>query len=129
VARPPSPRPTDGELAILRVLWQRRGQSVTEIRKALSDSGVRVSAQAIGTRLQIMLDKGLVRRDDRQKTHFFYANVTEATTKRSMLRDLITRLFGGSAKELVVHALDAEKATPQDVKEIRTKLDELNGGR
>lgn len=75
--------------------------------------------------LQIMTTKGLVKRDERERTHTYRAVSSEDQTQRRLVTDLITRAFGGSARKLVLHALDAAKASPDEMKQIRKMLDEM----
>ena len=78
--------------------------------------------------LQIMADKRLVRRDESARTHVYAAAFSEHQTQRQLVSDLLDRAFGGSASKLVLHALEACKATPEELAEIRRLLDERRGG-
>lgn len=120
---PRPPRPTDAELAILSVLWRRGPSTVREVLDA-SDS----TAQGYTTilkLLQIMTDKGLVLRDERQRTHIYRAARSEQQTQKQLLGDLIERAFGGSAAQLIVRALSAKKTSPQELREIRKLIDDF----
>ncbi len=115
------PKPTDGELNILRVLWERGPSTVRQIHEILFES--RSSGYTtILKLLQIMTEKRLVRRDDTERTHVYEASLTEAETQRQLVDDLLDRAFGGSAKKLVLQALAARKASPQELAEIRRLL-------
>jgi BlaI family penicillinase repressor len=119
-------RPTDGELSILRVLWERGPSTVREVHEVLS--GDRSTGYTTTLKLlQIMTEKGLVRRDESQRTHIYQARLTEEQTQRQLVRDLLERAFGGSARKLVMQALAARKASPEELVEIRQLLDELGG--
>ncbi len=118
------PRPTEAELAILRVLWERGPCTVREVQQALEDERGTGYTTALKL-LQIMTDKGLVRRDDRQRTHVYEAVQPAEATQRQLVRDLLDRAFGGSARQLVMQALSAERASKADLAEIRKLLDEL----
>jgi predicted transcriptional regulator len=118
------PKPTEAELAILRVLWDRGPSTVREVQKALEDERGTGYTTALKL-LQIMTDKGLVRRDDRQRTHVYEAVLPAEATQRQLVRDLLDRAFGGSARQLVMQALSAERASKADLAEIRKLLDEL----
>ena len=107
----PAPRPTDAELAILRVLWERGPSTVRQVHEVLV---ARVGTTAYTTALkllQIMTEKGLVRRDETDRTHIYQPRLTEEQTQRQLVRDLLDRAFGGSASKLVMQALAAKRAT------------------
>ena len=118
------PKPTEAELAILRVLWERGPSTVRDVQEALEDKSGTGYTTALKL-LQIMTDKGLVRRDDRQRTHVYEAVLPAEATQRQLVRDLLDRAFGGSARQLVMQALSAERASKADLAEIRKLLDEL----
>lgn len=121
MTKPTTPRPTDAELAILRVLWARGASTVRQVH----DSLVRERPTAYTTALkmlQIMTEKGLVRRDDRERTHVYQAKLTEEQTQRQLVRDLLDRAFGGSASKMVMQALNARRASAEDMAEIRKLL-------
>jgi len=120
--KPTLPRPTDGELAILRVLWARGPSTVRQIHDVLSRD--RPAAYTTTLKLlQIMTEKGLVRRDEADRSHVYESRMTEGQTQRQLVRDLLDRAFGGSASKLVVQALAARRATPEELAEIRRLLD------
>lgn len=121
------PRPTQGELEILSVLWQRGPSTVREAQEALSDT--RTSGYTTVLKLlQIMSDKGLVTRDETQRTHVYSAAVPQDQTQRQLVTDLLDRAFDGSAMELVMHALASQKTSAAEIARIRQLLDELEGG-
>jgi len=116
------PRPTDAELAILRVLWARGASTVRQVHDALSrdrQSGYTTALKM----LQIMTEKGLVRRDVTDRTHVYQAKLSEEQTQRQLVRDLVDRAFGGSSSKLVMQALSAKRATPEELMEIRKLLE------
>jgi predicted transcriptional regulator len=120
---PAAPRPTDAELAILRVLWERGPSTVRQVHDVLVS---RVGPTAYTTALklmQIMTEKGLVRRDDSDRTHIYQARLSEEQTQRQLVRDLLERAFGGSASKLVMQALNAKRATPEELGEIRKLIE------
>ncbi len=121
----PRRKPTDAELAILKVLWDRGPSTVREVVVALGRDGAYTTILKL---LQIMADKGHVRRDESARTHVYAAAFTEHQTQRQLVSDLLDRAFGGSASKLVLHALEARKATPEDLAEIRRLLDQRRGG-
>lgn len=113
-------KPTDGELAILRVLWSRGPSTVRQVAEELGrDTGYTTALKL----LQIMTDKGLVRRDESARTHIYQAAYSEDQTQRQLVTDLLDRAFGGSAAKLVLQALATSKATPKELAEIRKLLD------
>jgi predicted transcriptional regulator len=122
------PRPTDAELAILRILWDRGPSTVRQVHEALSRD--RPSAYTTALKmLQIMTDKGLVRRDDRDRTHIYQPRLTQDQTQRQLVRDLVDRAFGGSASKLVLQALTSRRATPEELAEIRRMIESSREGR
>jgi BlaI family transcriptional regulator, penicillinase repressor len=122
-----TPRPTDAELAILRILWERGPSTVRQVHEALSAE--RPSGYTTALKLlQIMTEKGLVRRDDSDRTHVYTARLTEAQTQRQLVADLLDRAFGGSAMKLVLQALSSRKASAEDLAQIRALLDERERG-
>jgi len=126
---PPAPRPTDAELAILRILWERGPSTVRQVHEVLA-SRERPTAYTTALKLlQIMTDKGLVRRDESDRTHIYHARLSEDQTQRQLVRDLLDRAFGGSATKLVMQALNARRATPEELGEIRRLIDARREGR
>ena len=126
------PQPTPAELAILRVLWRRGRSTVREVQEDLNRDRPGDSPTGYTTVLklmQIMTDKGTVRRDESQRTHVYEAKASEEHTQRRLVKDLLDRAFGGSAQKLVLQALSARKASPQEIAEIRSLLDELERGK
>ena len=120
---PPPPRPTDAELAILRVLWSRGGSTVRQVHDILSLERPTAYTTALKM-LQIMTEKGLVRRDERDRTHIYYSKLSEDQTQRQLVRDLLDRAFGGSATKLVMQALATKRASAEELGEIRKLLDD-----
>jgi BlaI family transcriptional regulator, penicillinase repressor len=123
MAKPTLPKPTDGELAILRVLWERGPSTVRQVHDVLSRDRSAAYTTALKL-LQIMTEKGLVRRDDSDRSHVYQARMTEAQTQRQLVRDLLDRAFGGSASKLVMQALAARRSTPEELGEIRRLLED-----
>ena len=114
-------RPTDAELAILRVLW---AQGPSTVREVAEETGRESAYTTVLKLLQIMTDKGLVRRDESARTHVYRAARSERATQRQLVRDLADRAFGGSASRLVMQALAVKKASPDELAEIRKWLTE-----
>jgi predicted transcriptional regulator len=113
-------RPTDAELAILRVLWSRGPSTVREVAEAMRHQGAYTTVLKT---LQIMTEKGLVRRNEAERTHVYQAAASETSTQRQLVTDLMQRVFGGSAAKLVLQALQAGKTSPDELTEIRRLLD------
>jgi predicted transcriptional regulator len=122
MARRATNRPTDAELEILKVLWERGPSTVREVRGALPR---RVAHTTVLTLLQIMEDKGLVERDASQRAHIYRARQSRPGVARRLAKDLLDRMFEGSAPELVLYALQGRKATPEELDEIRRIVDAL----
>src|SRR5919109_4216309 len=121
------PRPTEAELAILRVLWEQGPSTVRQVHETLS--GDRPTGYTTTLKLlQIMTEKGLVRRDDRDRTHVFTARASEDQTQRQLTKDLLDRAFGGSAAKLVMHALSSRQASAEELSQIRRLLDDYERG-
>ena len=120
--KPTTPRPTDAELAILRVLWERGPSTVRQVHDVLGRDRPTAYTTALKL-LQIMTDKGLVRRDETDRTHVYQARWSEEQTQRQLVRDLLERAFGGSASKLVMQALAAKRASAEELGEIRKLID------
>jgi predicted transcriptional regulator len=121
----PVRKPTDAELSILRVLWTEGPSTVRQVAEALGRATGYTTALKL---LQIMTEKGLVRRDERARTHIYEAAYTEDQTQRRLVSDLLNRAFGGSAAKLVLQALAANKTSPEELAEIKRFLDKKRGG-
>jgi predicted transcriptional regulator len=121
------PRPTDAELAILRVLWRRGPSTVRQVQEALEESQPTGYTTALKL-LQIMASKGLVDRDESQRSHVYRARSGEDETQQQLVSDLMERAFGGSAQRLVMQALSSRRATAEELESIRRLIDELEGG-
>lgn len=120
------PRPTDAELAILRVLWRRGASTVKDVHEELARSSPTGYTTTL-KQLQIMAEKGLVTRDESQRAHLYAARLPEEQTQRQLVGDLLDRAFDGSAARLVQRALSSRPASPEELAEIRQWLDQLEG--
>jgi BlaI family transcriptional regulator, penicillinase repressor len=119
----PQPKPTDAELAILRVLWERGPSTVRQVHEALADT--RDTGYTTTLKLmQIMADKGLVKRNETSRTHVYAAIAGEEQTQHQLVKDLVDRAFGGSAATLVLRALSAEGTSESELREIRKLIDD-----
>ena len=113
-------KPTDTELAILRALWANGPATVRQVADAM---GRQESYTTILKLLQIMTDKGLVTRDQSERSHVYTAAMSKAQTQKQLVSDLLARAFDGSAAKLVLHALASGKASAQELAEIRALID------
>jgi BlaI family penicillinase repressor len=126
MGRPQSSQPTEVELQILRVLWEEGPSTVGEIHKALlPKKGTNYSTTV--KMLSVMLEKELVKRDESTRPHVYRPVAPQKTTQQRMLRDLIQKAYDGSAGSLVLQALSSQKASKDELAEIRRLLDELQG--
>jgi BlaI family transcriptional regulator, penicillinase repressor len=121
------PRPTPAELEILRVLWDRGPSTVRDVQERLEETRP-TGYTTVLKLLQIMTDKGIVRRDETARAHVYAARAPEQKTKQQLVRDLLERAFGGSASELVMQALAGRKTSREERARIRELLDRLEGG-
>ena len=120
--RTPAPRPTDAELAILRILWDRGPSTVRQVHEILGRDRQAAYTTALKL-LQIMTEKGLVERDERDRTHIYRARLSEETTQRQLVRDLVDRAFAGSSSKLVLQALASKRASAEELQDIRKAID------
>ena len=116
---PKPKKPTEAELAILRVLWTRGSSTVREVAEAMGRGGAYTTILKL---MQIMTDKGLITRDDSARAHVYVAAYSEGHTQRQLVHDLLDRLFDGSPSQLVMHALSAKQASPDELRAIRRLL-------
>jgi predicted transcriptional regulator len=117
-------KPTQSELEILTILWNKENATVREVHEELSknkDSGYTTTLKL----LQIMFEKGLVTRDDSNKTHIYQPAVTRQKTQKQFLDKMINTLFAGSSTQLVLQALGNQKASKDELEEIQKYLDNL----
>jgi len=120
------PRPTEAELSILRILWERGSQSVRQVQRALNESKPTGYTTALKL-LQIMTGKGLVERDESQRPQIYKPRYSQQQTQRQLLGDLLQRAFGGSVKALVLQALSTKKTPPGELEAIEKLLDRFEG--
>ena len=120
--RASAPRPTDAELAILRILWDRGPSTVRQVHEILGRERQAAYTTALKL-LQIMTEKGLVERDERDRTHIYRARLSEETTQRQLVRDLVDRAFAGSSSKLVLQALASKRASAEELRDIRKAID------
>jgi len=123
MARPQVGRPTNAELALLRVLWTRGASTVREVHEAVARDE-EVGYTTTLKLLQIMVEKGLAGRTEEGRLHRYHALVTESDTQRRIVADLVERVFGGSTAGLVMQALSSKPASPEELERIRRLIDE-----
>src|SRR3954465_13656630 len=117
-------KPTESELEILNILWQRELATVREVHEDLAstkDVGYTTTLKL----MQIMHEKGLVKRDDSMRTHVYQAAVNKERTQKHLLGKMIDSLFGGSPTQLVIQALGEHKASPEEIEKIQALLNDL----
>ena len=114
-------RPTDGELAILRALWEMGPATVRRVHEKLGRGTAYTTVLKL---LQIMTEKGLVRRDESSRTHVYTAAETAEKTQRLLVKDLLEKAFGGATGDLVLQALATKRASAEELVQIRKLLDE-----
>jgi predicted transcriptional regulator len=123
----PNPRkPTNAEVAILRVLWSRGPSTVREVARTMGREAAYTTVLKL---MQNMTDKGLVVRDESSRTHVYSAANPEEQTQRQLVTDMVDKVFDGSAAKLIMQALAATKTSPKELAEIRKLLDKHRGGR
>jgi predicted transcriptional regulator len=119
-------QPTEVELQILRVLWELGPSPVREIHARLNAAkGTNYSTTV--KMLSVMLEKGLVRRDEDAAPHIYRATVTRDSAARRMVKELVEKVYDGAAMSLVLQALKSARATPEELAEVRRLLDEMEG--
>src|SRR5262245_50813237 len=120
------PRPTEGELNILRVLWGHGPRSVRDIQQTLNASRPTAYTTVLKV-MQNMTEKGLVERDEAQRRQIYRARFSQTQTQRQLVRDLLGRAFGGSVKDLVLQALATRRSSPEELAAIEQLLDRIEG--
>lgn len=121
-----SDRPTDAELSILQVLWQRGPCTVREVFEAIAPEG-HIGYTGVLKLMQLMVTKGLLSRDDSERAHVYRAEQSEEYAQRCLTGEFVEKVFGGSAQRLVLQALATNKTSAEELAEIRRLLDELEG--
>lgn len=121
---PTPPKPTEAELAILRVLWQLGPSTVREVHDHMADARSVAYTTTLKT-LQVMTSKGLTDREDHRGQHLYRPGQAEADTQRRLVSDLLEQAFGGSTSKLVLQALATKPASPDELREIKRLLNAL----
>ena len=117
------PKPTDSELSVLQVLWRNGPSTVKAVQEALGKATGYTTALKF---LQIMTEKGLVRRNESKKAHVYEACNSEDATQQQLVSGLLKKAFGGSSSKLVMQALASERATPSELEEIKKLVQQLS---
>jgi BlaI family penicillinase repressor len=126
MARRKNSRPTDRELTILRILWDNGPCTVREVNEAMNedrDTGYTTTLKL----MQIMADKGLLRRDESRFKHVYKPAMTEEKAQKLLVGELLEKAFSGSAEKLVMRALSTKKVPAKELGKIRKMLDEFEG--
>src|SRR5215469_3667043 len=116
-----SPKPTASELEILHVLWERGPSTVREVHDALAAKKP-IGYTSVLKLMQIMTAKGTLRRNEEQRAHVYEAVQPAEKTKRQLAMDVLERVFDGSASDLMMHALAGQKASKEEIEEMRRML-------
>ena len=117
-------KPTESELEILQIIWSKGLATVREVHETLAQSKD-VGYTTTLKLMQIMHEKGLVKRDDSMRTHVYQAAVNKERTQKHLLSKMIDNLFGGSPTHLVIQALGEGKASPEELEKIQALLNDL----
>jgi predicted transcriptional regulator len=120
------PKPTDAELEVLRVLWRSGAATARQVWERLNaDRDKQVVYTTVLKIMQNMASKGLLRRDESARSHVYEAVTPPEKVRRSLVREMVTQLFEGSVRDLVVNALGARKVSTTELREIRQIIDRL----
>jgi predicted transcriptional regulator len=122
--REPPKKPTESELNILGVIWEKGSATVREVHDELNERAD-IGYTTVLKLMQIMVDKGLLERDTSVRPQVFWAAQPQRQTQRMLLRQLVDRAFSGSPGSLVLQALALRKSSPEELDEIRALLDKL----
>lgn len=121
------PKPTDSELNILKILWEKGPLTVREVHEALNNT--RQTGYTTTLKLmQIMIEKKLVKRDKSQRAHIYEAQIQQQDTQQHLVKNLLDQVFSGSTTSLVMQALSTKKASAEEIEQIRKMLDDYEGG-
>ena len=126
---PRTPRPTEAELEILRVLWEDGPSTVRQVNARLTSASREIGYTTTLNLMQIMAEKGLVTRDESDRTHVYAARASQNQTQRQLVSDLVDRAFGGSAAALVLQALSAHPASAAELEEIQRLIADYKRGK
>ncbi|HEY1501503.1 MAG TPA: BlaI/MecI/CopY family transcriptional regulator [Acidobacteriaceae bacterium] len=119
----PLPRPTEGELELLRILWDRGPSTVRDLHQEINAKRA-LGYTSVLKLLQIMTEKGLVEREESGKAHIYHPAASQNETQDQLVRDISQRLFAGSAAQLAMHALALEPVNDQELEALRNLIDQ-----
>lgn len=119
----PLPRPTEGELELLRILWGRGPSTVRDLHQEINAKRA-LGYTSVLKLLQIMTEKGLVEREESCKAHIYHPAASQNETQDQLVRDISQRLFAGSAAQLAMHALALEPVNDQELEALRNLIDQ-----
>jgi predicted transcriptional regulator len=126
--RNPSSQLNDVELVILRVIWNRKACTVRDVHEALQPAR-KTGYTSTLKMMQVMCEKGLLKRDDSERPQVYRPAIPEEQTQKKIVRDLVQKVFGGSARKLVLQAVRSHKISREELAEIRQMLDQLEEGK
>jgi BlaI family transcriptional regulator, penicillinase repressor len=126
--RNPSRHPNDVELAILRVVWDRKACTVREVHETLQPQR-KTGYTSTLKMMQVMCEKGLLKRDDSQRPQIYRPAIPEEQTQKRIVRDLVQKVFGGSARKLVMQAVQSHRISAEELAEIRGLLNQIEGNK
>lgn len=126
MARPASNQPTEVELQILRILWDEGPAIARQIHNSLQTTKETTYSTTVKM-LAVMLEKGLVKRDEDVSPQVYRASVSRDAAGKKIVKELVEKVYDGAAMSLVLHALKASKASPEELAEVRKLLDEMEG--
>ncbi|MEO6393275.1 MAG: BlaI/MecI/CopY family transcriptional regulator [Pyrinomonadaceae bacterium] len=118
------PKPTDAEVEILSILWARGPSAVREVHDEISANGRPIGYTTVLKQMQMMFEKGLLRRDESNRAHVYAAAIHQEQTQRQLVGDLLDKAFAGSAMNLVMQALATKRASAEELSQIRELLDQ-----
>ena len=121
-----NPKPTESELNILKILWEKGPLTVREVHEALDTTRQKGYTTTLKL-MQIMAEKGLVKRDESQRAHIYEAHIQQQDTQQNLVRNLLDQVFSGSTTNLVMQALSTKKASAEEIEQIRKMLDDYEG--
>ena len=120
------PRPTETELEILRVLWQHGPNTVREVHNILNcEREIEVGYSTTLKMFQVMTQKGLIERDETVRPQIYSTRVPQEQTQKQLVKDLLNRAFGGSVRQMVMHALSEKEASDEELEQLEQLLDKF----
>ena len=124
MARPRQENPTPAELEVLRVIWEQGPSTVREVMNALNDERPRAYTSVMSL-MNVMAEKGLLTQKPKGRAFVYSARISQARTQSQIVRDLLGRVFDGSASALVTHLLEQAKPNSEELDEIQRTISEF----